>query len=315
MRAAGADAPPGALQDAMAERARGAPVRDREDAMRDLIQRLDGICEAEPGFVTSWCVKDLRGGETAGRAADVVVPSASTRKTAILMHALSQVAAGRLDLAQPCTVEARLQQGVASGTYQYMTPGVVLPLRDALVNMIIISDNVCTQLVLERMDRDALGAWCRGLGMASTTHRGNIPPPGLGWDHPLEASATTTPADQVLLLDRILAGAADAEAAAALGATPDLCRLALDILSWQRLRTLIPSLLPADTKVAHKTGRDPRGRSDAGIVWRDGRPLFILAAYTDWVPETMPDGLPGFAAANAMVGRLARACWDMLGGA
>ena len=280
--------------------------------MRDLARRLNAICEAQP-FATTWYVKDLITGEEADRGGHVVVPSASTRKTSILMYALTQVHACRLDLSAPCTVEARLQQGVTSGTYQHMTPGVALPLRDALVNMIITSDNVCTQLVLERLDRDALNAWCRRIGMADTTHRGNIPPPGLSWDHPLEATATTTAADQGLLLDRMLRGASDAEEAAALGASIELCRLALDILSWQRLRNLIPSLLPADTKVAHKTGRDPRGRSDAGIVYRDGRPLFILAAYTDRVPETMPDGLPGFAAACATVGRLARACWDTIG--
>ena len=280
--------------------------------MRDLVRRLNEICEAQP-FTTTWYVKDLTTGQDAQRDGDVVVPSASTRKTSILVYALSQVHAGRLDLTEPCTVEARLQQGVASGTYQHMTPGVVLPLRDALVNMIITSDNVCTQLVLERLDRDALNAWCRGIGMAGTTHRANIPPPGLAWDHPLDATATTTAADQGLLLDRVLRGAEDAEAAAALGCTPELCRLALDILSWQRLRNLIPSLLPADTKVAHKTGRDARGRSDAGIVYRDGRPLFILTAYTDRVPDRMPDGLPGFVAAYATVGRLARACWDAMG--
>jgi beta-lactamase class A len=223
------------------------------------------------------------------------------------------VHAGRLDLKEPCTVEARLQKDVASGTYQHMTPGTVLPLRDAMVNMIITSDNVCTQLVLERLDREALNAWCRKIGMVGTTHRANIPPAGLAWDHPLEATATTTPADQARLLELMLRGAEDAEAAAVLGCSPELCRLGLDILSWQRLRNLIPSLLPASTKVAHKTGRDARGRSDAGIVYRDGRPLFILAAYADRVPEEMPDGLPGFAAAYATVGRLARACWDGIG--
>jgi beta-lactamase class A len=280
--------------------------------MQALTQRLNRICEEQP-FTTSFFVRDLATGAEAARAGDVVVPSASTRKTSILMHALAAVHAGRLDLMQPCTVKARLQKDVASGTYQHMTPGTVLPLRDAMVNMIITSDNVCTQLVLERLDREALNAWCRKVGMPGTTHRANIPPAGLAWDHPLEATATTTPADQARLLELMLRGAEDAEAAAVLGCSPELCRLGLDILSWQRLRNLIPSLLPASTKVAHKTGRDARGRSDAGIVYRDGRPLFILAAYADRVPETMPDGLPGFAAAYATVGRLARACWDGIG--
>lgn len=277
-----------------------------------LIGRLNAICEAQP-FTTTWTLRACATGAQASRDGAVVVPSASTRKTSILLHALAQVAAGKLDLAETCVVEARLQKDVTSGTYQHMTPGTQLPLRDAMVNMIITSDNVGTQLVLERLDRDALNAWCRRIGMVGTTHRANIPPAGLAWDHAMDRTATTTSDDQVRLLDLILRGAdGEAEATGLMGVPQDLCRLALDILSWQRLRNLIPNLLPANTKVTHKTGRDARGRSDAGIVFRDGRPLFILAAYCDRVPETMPDGLPGFAAAYATVGRLARCAWDAL---
>ena len=117
-----------------------------------------------------------------------------------------------------------------------------------------------------------------------------------------------------MLLDLILRGTTDGAAAARLGCTPGLCRLGLDILGWQLLRNMIPSLLPYGTRVAHKTGRGRRGRMDAGIVFRGDRPLYILAAYTDRVPEEMPDGLPGYAAAFATIGRLSRACWDGIGG-
>ena len=125
--------------------------------MQELIARMNTLCDAQP-FTTSWYVKDLVTGQEADRDGDMVLPSASTRKTSILMHALSRVHEGVLKLDAPCTIEARLQEGVDSGTYQYMTPGCVIPLRDAFVNMIITSDNVCTQLVLERLDRDALNA-------------------------------------------------------------------------------------------------------------------------------------------------------------
>lgn len=279
---------------------------------QELVQKLHAIAEAQP-FATTWTLRDCVTGEQASRDGALVVPSASTRKMSILMHALAQVAAGTLDLAETCVVEARLQKDVNSGTYQHMTPGTRLPLRDAMINMIITSDNVGTQLVLERLDRDTLNAWCKRIGMVGTTHRQNIPPAGLPWDHAMDRTAATTSDDQVRLLDLVLKGAAgDAEATGLMGVPQDLCQLGLDILSWQRLRNLIPSLLPASTKVAHKTGRDARGRSDAGIVFREGRPLFILAVYCDRVPDEMPDGLPGFAAAYATAGRLARACWDAL---
>lgn len=280
--------------------------------MQDLGATLDAICDAQP-FSTSYVLKDLVTGRSYGREADVPTPSASTRKTSIMMAAMEAVHQGRLRLDQPVTVEARLQKDVTSGTYQHMTPGCVMPLRDAIVNMIITSDNVSTQIVLELLGTEGVNAFCRRVGMTGTTHRGLIPPAGLAWDHPPDAVATTTPQDQVLLLDLILKGAKDEKAASFLGSSSALCQLGLDILSWQKLRTMIPALLPWGTKVANKTGRGARGRSDAGIVYRGDAPLFILAAYTDRVPDTMPDGLPGFAAAFATVARLARAGWDGIG--
>lgn len=280
--------------------------------MHELEKRLNAICDARP-FTTGWYVKDLTSGREAHRGGHTPVPSASTRKTSIMMAALSAVHQGRLDLTEPVTIEERLQKDVASGTYRYMTPGCTIPLRDAIVNMIITSDNVCTQIVLERLGGSAtMDDWCRSIGMENTRHRGLIPPLGLAWDHPLDAVATTTPCDQGLLLDLILRGTQDEAAAARLGCSTELCRLGLDILSWQLLRNLIPSQLPFGTKIAHKTGRGRRGRMDAGIVFRGDRPLYILTAYTDRVPEEMPDGLPGFAAAFDTVGKLARACWDTI---
>jgi len=281
--------------------------------VKTLAARLATICNAHP-FTTRWHVKDFATGRDAHSEGDVPMPSASTRKTSILMAAMAAVHAGRLHLDEKVVLEERLQKDVASGTYRYMTPGCVIPFRDVLVNMMITSDNVCTQAVLERLGPETMDGYCRSIGMTGTRHRGLIPPLGIGWDHPPEAVATTTQSDQVLLLDLILRGTEDAAVARRLGSSLELCRLALDILSWQVLRNLIPSLLPYGTKVAHKTGRGRRGRMDAGIVFDGARPLFILAAATDWVPETMPDGLPGFAASFATIGRTARACWDELRG-
>jgi hypothetical protein len=65
------------------------------------------------------------------------------------------------------------------------------------------------------------------------------------------------------ILELILRGTTDREVAACLGSTPALCRLGLDILSWQKLKTRLPSQLPLGTKVAHKTGTGSRGFMDA----------------------------------------------------
>jgi beta-lactamase class A len=114
------------------------------------------------------------------------------------------------------------------------------------------------------------------------------------------------------LFGLILRANSDAATAAQLGCTQNDAALALRILSWQQDRSCLPALLPTGTVVAHKTGVGPSHHSDAGIIYRDGAPRFILAAYADLIPTELPDGLPGRTAATAQIGRLCRACWDAL---
>jgi beta-lactamase class A len=278
--------------------------------MRDVVERLDALCDAVP-FHASWYLKDVATGARADRLGDVPVPSASTRKISIMMAALAAVHAGKLSLDQKVTVEAR-NQGNESGTFQHLTPGFWITLRDAMVMMIIVSDNTCTGMVTDLVGLPNLQRWCETVGMTATIHRYGIPPK-LPADHALDTVTITTPNDQGLLLELILKGTTDSAVAARLGSTPELCRLGLDILSWQKLKTRLPSLLPLGTKVAHKTGTGARGYMDAGILFKDDRPLCILTAFTDRVPAALPDGTPGFAAAAQLIGRMARLCYDGLG--
>jgi beta-lactamase class A len=278
--------------------------------MQELVKQLNGLCDAVP-FQASWYLKDLTTGARADRRGDIPVPSASTRKISIMMAALAAVHAGKLSLDQRVTVEARYQDN-DSGTFQHLTPGFWITFRDALVMMIIVSDNTCTGLVVDLVGLDNVQRWCEALGMTGTIHRFGIPP-RLGPDHALEQVTVTTPNDQGLLLELILRGTTDAATATRLGCTPELCRLGLDILSWQKLKTRLPSLLPLGTKVAHKTGTGARGYMDAGIIFKDGRPLCILTAYTEHVPAALADGTPGFAAAAQLIGRMARLSYDALG--
>ncbi|HLT20959.1 MAG TPA: serine hydrolase [Thermomicrobiales bacterium] len=279
--------------------------------MNQLVDELNRLCDAQP-FHTGWHLKNLRTGETADRFGDQVVPSASTRKIAIMMAALKGVNEGRFSLDQPVEILAKYQDN-NSGTFQHLTPGFTITFRDALVMMIIVSDNTCTGTVADMVGLDAVNALCQSIGMTGTTHRHGIPPGNLQRDHPLDATNTTTPNDVGLLLDLILKGTTDEEAAAQLGCTTELCQLGLDILSWQKLRARLPSMLPGGVKVAHKTGTGARNINDAGIIFdTNDNPLFILTVYTDNLPETLPDGTPGHTAGTQIIGKLARACWDAL---
>ncbi len=272
-------------------------------------ERLNAICDAQP-FVTRYCVRNLLSGETFGRGADEETPSASTRKTSIMMAALKAIGEGRLDLNEQIVYEERFAEEVASGIFRYLTPGIVISLRDAITGMMVLSDNVCTKMVFERLTLEEVDLYCKTIGMSGTHHRFLIPPLALSPDHALGAVTTTTANDQVMLLQTILDAQTSTTAAAKLGCPMELCQFALQTLRNQVLRYGIHSRLPFETKVASKGGRGKRGRMDAGVVYREGAPFYIIAAYTDQVPQAMEDGTPGYTMSLETIGRLSRACWD-----
>jgi beta-lactamase class A len=280
--------------------------------MDALESELNRLCDAQP-FHTGWYFRSLRDGEVLQRHGDVVVPSASTRKIAILMTALGAVHEGKLALNQPVTMEAKYQAN-DSGCFQHFEPGFTITLRDALIMMIIVSDNTCTGTVADLVGLPAVQQLCRDIGMTGTTHRYGIPPGGMASYRPADETNATTPADVGLLLELILQGSEDSDAAARLGCTSALCRLALEILSMQRLRNRLPSRLPRGTKVAHKTGTTAGNYNDAGIVYDGDRPLFVLTAYTDRVPDVLPGGEPGHTVAQELIGHLSRLCYDAVKG-
>ena len=279
--------------------------------MRDLVKSLNELCDSAE-FEVSWYLKDLASGATANRRGDVPVPSASTRKISIMMAALAAVHAGKLSLDQKVTIEAKYQDN-DSGTFQHLTPGFWITLRDAMVMMIIVSDNTCTGHVVDVVGLGDVQRYTEAVGLTGTVHRYGIPPK-TGPDNTLEKVTITTANDQGMLLELILKGTTDPAVAARLQCTPALCQLGLDILSWQKLKTRLPSQLPLGTKVAHKTGTGHRCYNDAGIIFKGDKPFCVLTAYTVGVPDAVADGMPGFAAAYQLIGRLARLAYDGLGG-
>jgi beta-lactamase class A len=294
--------------------------------MPALVEHLNSICDDQP-YDVRWYLRNVRSGETADREGDVPIASASIRKIAIMMAMFRAVKQGRFSLEQPVPIKSEFQRGNFIGSiFQYFTPGYSVPLKDHIILMIIVSDNVCTGTIVDMLGLDEVNDFCQAIGMARTVNRfGFVPEEIYGNDRNLlpETTNVTTANDQGLLLDLMLKGTRDTQVASRLGCTPALCQFGLDILSWQKYSSGLPSLLPENTKVAHKTGTivqdfDERGRPisvgyhDAGIIFYREEPLFILTVFTQGVPREFPDGTPNFHHAARVIGRICRACWDRL---
>lgn len=277
----------------------------------DVREHLDRLCDAQP-FRTAWSVTELSSGIRISRDGGRVVPSASTRKVAIMMSVLRAVTDGELELNRPVAIDHRYRDQVFTGLTQHLSVGLKVTVLDALTLMIAVSDNLTTAHLVDLIGLDAVNEFCTAIGMTGTVQRHALIP-ALPRDHPADATNATTADDQEWLIRSILNGSCDSESAARLGCTVELCRLAIDLLRHQKFADAVPALLPDGTTVAHKTGAGWHDMNDVGIVFRDGEPFFSIAVFTDAVPVAVSDGTPGRDVARRHIATIARHCWDAFG--
>lgn len=309
-----------------------------------LQSRISALTEAQP-FAVHWQIRTLTApqghtgdaqaveGGVIGAGADTQLAAFSTRKVSLLLACLTLVHRGDLHLGQRLTVTEEMKDGVQAGIMKNMAPGVELSLEDHLRQMMITSDNICTQLVFEAIGQvtgDALqwvNDYCSWVGMRATVHREIFPRSAdLSWHHSIDHMTVTTPADQARLLALLGSGTHDddaadyaaadsaaadaaADAAARLHLTPELCRFAVEPM--RRIYTPLLGGRTAELQFAEKNGRGLRSLSQVGLAsTSDGGPVAAVAVYAENIPTQLPDGTPGRLAAYDLFSAIGQAVED-----
>jgi len=96
---------------------------------------------------------DLQTGEACYLHKDEMFPTASVYKVYILAELYRQAAAGLVDLS--AMVQSPVDKvSLGSGILCKMTPGIYLPVRDMAVLMMVLSDNVATDVLFNLVGRD-----------------------------------------------------------------------------------------------------------------------------------------------------------------
>lgn len=267
--------------------------------------------------------KHLGTGEVVQFNADAEIPTASTIKVPILIELFRQVEAGIVDL------DRRLPAGEAarvggSGVLRDLSVGLELPIRDHATLMIVVSDNIATNVLIDLVGVDAVNRTMREFGFPGTRlvqrlDFGKI-------DGVARRLGVTTPADLAGIMAALAEGRilADASRAAILG-----------IMRRTHHRTLVPRYLPFDhyaddpddpatvLRIANKTGgwtgapSDPgvagqRGmRADMALVeWPGARYVVGVAIEDDPDDRFWPEN-----AGEQVIGRVSRLVFDHFGGA
>ena len=227
------------------------------------------IASAPEGFAVSVAVDDLRGG---GFAVDgeQVFRAASVIKVPVMTAVLEDVAAGRLSLDQQIPVEGaeRVEpSGVLYVLQDLPTPSV----RDLLTLMIVISDNMATNLLIDAVGMDRVNASMQQGGLVSSVlrRRLNTTDPAFA-----DVRNQMTPGDATRSLVQIAEGEG-------VYADSALRAVALTALRRQQHVDLLPRHLADPITVAHKTGSLDGLRHDAGILLRAGDPVGVVSVFAD----------------------------------
>lgn len=142
----------------------------------------------------------------------------------------------------------------------HFSVGTRISMRDAIRLMIAFSDNTATNLVLDKIGIPATGRTMAEWGYPETRIHSKVFRRETSIDQQRSnryGLGSTTAHDMVDMLAQIYAGKL---------ITPAVCKDMLEHLAACDDKQKFPALLPAGTKIYHKTGSVAKIRTDAGII-------------------------------------------------
>ncbi|MDH7481163.1 MAG: class A beta-lactamase-related serine hydrolase [Armatimonadota bacterium] len=191
-----------------------------------------------------------------------VFPSASVIKVPIIVELFWQRDEGRVSLDE--TVILKDEDKVeGSGILKELHEGLELTLRDLATLMIVISDNTATNLLIDRLGNDVVNSRMRSLGLEKTTLARKM----YDWEQArLGKENLCTPYEMMQLLRWLACGEIPSRSAS---------QEIIEIMARQQYRDKIPLMLPADLKIANKTGSISGVTHDVAVVYAPWGPYVL----------------------------------------
>lgn len=202
--------------------------------------------------------------------------AASTMKTPVMVEVFKQVAAGKISLTDSMVVKNEFKSIVDGSVYTldpaddseftlYQLVGTKLTLYDLVYQMIILSSNLATNMVIELVDGKNVTQTMRGLGANDMQVLRGVED-GKAFEKGLNNSITAY--DLMILYQALAVGTI---------VNPKACEDMIRILLDQRYNDIIPAYLPKDLRIAHKTGSITGVHHDSGIIFLpDGRKYVLV---------------------------------------
>lgn len=248
--------------------AASAAARQRS-GLRQRLDELTAQFRRETGGEAWWYARHLESGREEAYRPDERVRTASTIKLPIMAAAFDLAARGELRWDERLTLR-REDIVSGSGVLREFTPGESFRVDDLVRLMIVVSDNTCTNLVLDRIGGDGVNTYLDRVGLPRTRTLRKIRGDGTQLKAPSGWSAAgrieenqrfgigvSTPREMARLMELLHTGKlVNAEASAAM----------LAILRRQQYKDGIGRRLGPGATVASKSGALDALRSDVALV-------------------------------------------------
>ncbi len=249
--------------------------------IESLQEQIDEKVARERG-IYAVAFKDLQTGDTLFINERKLIPAASTIKIPVMIEAFKQVQEGALSFEDSMRVTNHFTSMVDGSNYTLYfrrRPYLYVERRfnkkvsvhDLVYYMITVSSNLATNLLIDKIGPERINLTLQELGAMDTQVVNGV------LDSVARARGQdnmTSAHDLMVILDAIVQKRV---------VSYEACDQMIDILLQQRHRDRIPAKLPAEAKVAHKTGTMNRLYHDAGIIFLpDGR-AYILAILSQGV--------------------------------
>ncbi len=231
----------------------------------------------------SVCMLDLATGDSFAYKADRWYHAASTIKLAVLLGLFAAVHQGRYVLEARLHVRNRFRSAFDGSAFRVQSErdadsavqsavGRTMRLAELARNMIIRSSNLATNLLLDLLGIEFLQRTLDELGLKGIDLIRGVEDE-LAFENGINNRVT---AEGLVQLLRVIAEER--------AFSTELSRRMIDILHEQEFRSGIPAGLPSGARVAHKTGEISTIAHDAGVVYLQKRPPYIVAILTEWEP-------------------------------
>lgn len=247
-----------------------AQQKSTEELKKQIQERLSKV---EGEFAVAF--KDLQTGNTLYVNEKMNFHAASTMKTPVMIEVFKQAKAGKFKLSDSILVKNEFKSIVDGSAFSldisddsaddmYRKIGKKMTIYDLTYQMIIVSSNLATNILIDLVDAKKANATMRKLGANDIQVLRGVED-DKAFQKGLNNSVTAY--DLALIFEKMAQ-----KKTVSKKDSDEMIKILFD----QKFNEIIPAKLPKDVKVAHKTGSITGVQHDSGIVYLPNGKKYIL---------------------------------------